>query len=211
MDPLPGSPEVVDFNASGYQCLTTHPSSTNYHGHNGCANHNAGVSFPGGIPTFKPPEFTNGAHIAVPADSGLSPATTSNPAFYATNDPEQYFNGAIVRSFSVNESPSVSDVSEGVDFHIYHNGTFSNADFSVTQVRFFNRTKANFEVAGGALPPGTFEFYTQSEYDTAISQSYVASEDDLGKPVPAMGAFGLTALLIGLFGITGKLIQQHRK
>lgn len=186
----------------GYKCTTPAPSSTNFAGGNGCGNNNSGVTFPGGIPNFGSPAVSNGAHIAVPAFASNSPYSLlgSNPAFYSPNDPQQVFNGVAVRELQSGRN--------GGTFTIKHSGAFSTGDFAATNVHFFNRGNANFPVGGGALPPGEFITFNEYDFNTAQGTTFTPSVDDLGKDVPAMGAFGLAALFGGLIAIAARLRRR---
>lgn len=188
---------------AGFSCLTPQPSSTNFSGANGCGNNNTGVNFPGGNPPLNPvfvasAPTANGAYVAVPANSSFGIAGPTNPAFYATVDRTERYNGIDVRNTQVSRA--------GGTFTIKHSGSFAGGDFAVTDVDYYARGNANFPV--GPLPPGEFVTFNRSQYSTVLSSSFTPSVDDLGKNVPAMGAFGLAALFGGLIAIAGRLRRR---
>ena len=187
----------------GFSCMTPQPSSTNFSGANGCGNNNTGVNFPGGNPPLNPvfvasAPNANGAYIGVPANSSFGIAGPTNPAFYGTIDRTERYNGIDVRNTQTSRA--------GGTFTINHTGSFAGGDFAVTSVDFYNRGNSNFPV--GPLPPGEFVTFNRSQYSTVNSSSFTPSVDDLGKNVPAMGAFGLAALFGGLVAIAARLRRR---
>lgn len=177
----------------GYRCLGVQPSTSNFSGTIACSNSWTGVNFPGGNPPLDPVfvapgGYPGGSYIARPTNSNFGFVDEFNPPFFATRDRQYLYNGIDVNN--TNNSRS------GGTWTIQHSGAFSTGDFQVTSVDTVMYSNSNFPV--GTLPPGEFISFTHGQYTVLENQHFQPSIDDLGKNVPAMGAFGLASLLTGL-------------
>ena len=173
--------------------MTPQPSQTNFSGSRGCAGVNAGVTFPNGNPpldpAFNPQVVPLGAHIIRPANTNFGLINgLANPDFYATNNRLYRYSGIHVNN-------TISSRTGGT-WTIKHTGSFSGNDFEITSADTYMRSNANFPVV--LLPPGEFFTSNRGQYSTVLTQIFEPDLNDLGKSVPAMGAFGLASLLTGL-------------